>query len=159
MVVRKPTHENWGWTSREVMFSYENPPHKQREVRYSKGGSSSPCQKEIRMTPANPTYNHHPSVKQQRLFKPGIQMTLAFYWKRALFWKVVSHKNSKTSRFQVYKYPLVNQHGNRKWTFWRCIPYWKWEFSIAMLVYQRVTMKSCIKTSLQTPNHRGFPPG
>ena len=35
-------------------------------------------------------------------------------------------------------YTLVNQHGNRKWTVWRCIPYWKRGFSIAMLVYRRV---------------------
>ena len=25
-----------------------------------------------------------------------------------------------------------------RWTSWRCIPYWKWWFSIAMLVYWRV---------------------
>ena len=30
------------------------------------------------------------------------------------------------------------RHGNRKWTFWRCISYWKWRISIAMLVHQRV---------------------
>ena len=29
-------------------------------------------------------------------------------------------------------------HSNGKWTLWRCISYWKWGFSMAMLVYQRV---------------------
>ena len=36
-------------------------------------------------------------------------------------------------------YTLVNQRGNRKWTLWRCIPYWNWGFSIAMLIYRRVS--------------------
>ena len=31
----------------------------------------------------------------------------------------------------------VNTNGT--WTLWRCISYWKWWFSIVMLVYQRVT--------------------
>ena len=43
-------------------------------------------------------------------------------------------------------YPLVNSHGNGKWTFWRCIPYWKWGFSIAMLVYRSVTYTTQTKT-------------
>ena len=30
------------------------------------------------------------------------------------------------------------------WTLWRCISYWKWGFSMAMLVYQRVVTKSLL---------------
>ena len=39
---------------------------------------------------------------------------------------------------QVFVYIPVNQHSNGKWTLWRCITYWKWGYSIAMLVYRRV---------------------
>ena len=35
-------------------------------------------------------------------------------------------------------YPPVNKHSNGTSTIWRCISYWKWGFSIAMFVYQRV---------------------
>ena len=37
-------------------------------------------------------------------------------------------------------YIPVNKHSNGKWTIWRCISYWKWWCSIAMLVYQRVSI-------------------
>ena len=34
-----------------------------------------------------------------------------------------------------------------KWSSWRCIPYWKWGYSIAMLVYWRVTQQhGCFST-------------
>ena len=36
-------------------------------------------------------------------------------------------------------YPPVKQHGYGKWSIYRWRTYWKWWFSIAMLVYQRVT--------------------
>ena len=36
-------------------------------------------------------------------------------------------------------------YSNGKWTFWRCIPYWKWGFSIAMFDYRRVTQLRCGK--------------
>jgi len=32
----------------------------------------------------------------------------------------------------------MNQHGNGKENLWRCISYWTWGYSIAMLVYRRV---------------------
>ena len=38
----------------------------------------------------------------------------------------------------ISDYTPVNEHSNWKWTLWRCISYWKWGYSIAMLVYQRV---------------------
>ena len=37
-------------------------------------------------------------------------------------------------------------YSNGKWTFWRCIPYWKWGFSIAMFDYRRVTQLRCEKS-------------
>ena len=39
-----------------------------------------------------------------------------------------------------WNFPLVNQHSNAKWPLWRCISYWTWWYSIAMLVYQRVIL-------------------
>ena len=45
---------------------------------------------------------------------------------------------------RTWRYPLVNQHGNGKWTFWRCIPHWTWWYSIAMLVYWRVHVFFCV---------------
>lgn len=38
----------------------------------------------------------------------------------------------------VTTYPLVNYHGKRKWTLWRCISYSKWGLSLAMFLHQRV---------------------
>ena len=35
-------------------------------------------------------------------------------------------------------YKLVNKHSNEKWTLCRCISCWKWGYSIAMSIYQRV---------------------
>ena len=35
-------------------------------------------------------------------------------------------------------YTPLNEHSNGKWTLWRCVSYWKWGYSIAILVYQRV---------------------
>ncbi len=38
----------------------------------------------------------------------------------------------------VERIPSGNWHGNGRCAFWRCIPDWKWGFSIAMLVYWNV---------------------
>ena len=47
---------------------------------------------------------------------------------------------------QKFHYTPVDEHSNGKFTIWRCISYLKWWCSIAMLVYQRVSVsfvKSC----------------
>ncbi len=48
------------------------------------------------------------------------------------------------------RFPEVNYHGNGKWTFWRCIPYWKWWFSslpcwftgVELFVWKRLYKKN-----------------
>ena len=37
------------------------------------------------------------------------------------------------------RYTPVNEHSNGKWTHWRCISYWTWGYSTAMLVYQGIS--------------------
>ena len=41
----------------------------------------------------------------------------------------------------VIRYTPVNEHSDGKWILWRCISYWEWGYSIAMLVYQRVNFE------------------
>ena len=57
-------------------------------------------------------------------------------------------------------YTAVNSPSNGKWTLWRCISYWEWWFSIAMLVYQRVYLKWSLTSKvclvIWTFTHRGF---
>ena len=40
--------------------------------------------------------------------------------------------------FIAHLYTLGKKHSNGKWTLWRGVSYWKWGYSIAMLVYLRV---------------------
>ena len=78
-----------------------------------------------------------------------------FVWKRNYCWRdpFCTSKSSKGTPpeveqfaqftdhfFQriVFQYTPVNEHSNGKWTFWRCISFGKWWYSIAMLVCQRV---------------------
>lgn len=35
---------------------------------------------------------------------------------------------SKIAGNWIKGYPLINSHGNRTCFFWRCIPYWRWDF-------------------------------
>ena len=55
----------------------------------------------------------------------GAQIVFKFY---VGFWDCVGKS----------RYTPVNWHSNGKWAISRCISYWKWGYSIAKLVYQRV---------------------
>ena len=46
------------------------------------------------------------------------------------------------SENKTNKYTLVNWHSNGTWTLWRCISYWEWGYSIAMLVLPEGTKLS-----------------
>ena len=48
--------------------------------------------------------------------------------------------NPRLTKKHIVSYTPVNEHSNGKWTIWRCISYWNWGCSIAMLVYQRVVI-------------------
>ncbi len=48
------------------------------------------------------------------------------------------------------EYTPVNKHSNGTCTIWRCISYWKWGYSIAMLVYQSISHWFSLSESMTT---------
>ncbi len=68
------------------------------------------------------------------------------------FENMASQKGNESSSSHPFSggswcYTLVNLHSNGTWTFWRCISNWKWGYSIAMFVYQRVVSGRSLPTN------------
>ena len=55
---------------------------------------------------------------------------------QVIFWTLVKSLAEKNEMLWMWwclkscLYSLANQHGNGKWTFRRCIPYWTWVFPL-----------------------------
>ena len=88
-----------------------------------------------RVTPRCPSLHHNSFCRRPTLHFWFLGNSMKEQWKK------------KLTLFRVFfvgdesHYPVTlrqNKHSNGKWTLWRCMSYWKWGYSIAMLVYQRV---------------------
>ena len=68
--------------------------------------------------------------------------------------KVLLEKDQVHQFNMIYNVPSGKLHSNGKWTLWRCISYWKWWYSIAMLVYWRVSFLKLSELDLSTKDLR-----
>ena len=72
---------------------------------------------------------------------------------RCIPWRTLEYDSKSRTRRLILRYPLVNKHSNGKsWkiTIFNGKIHYKWQFSIAMLVYQRVLWN--IKFMFETTN-------
>ena len=82
----------------------------------------------------------HSAGKRRRYRQPSPDSPFS----RCIPWRTLEYDSKSRTRRLILRYPLVNKHSNGKsWkiTIFNGKIHYKWQFSIAMFVYQRVLSK------------------